>query len=234
MTAENRVTKSVTVSVHDSVREVGDMATEFLTNFSKSDVSVGTVMKDFTPSCSGTAEEKQDVEDNRAEFIITSYESDRRPSASTSTGAVRIATARRTRARTRALSGCRRRRTTTAPASRKASITSRPSTNRIAGGCAAATSKARTPRLPLHPLRGDVPVRRNWGSAPTQGVAVHFLGNTSAWVGDSPPHSPNRDSPNPHAHFVGGTRMLATIRPPARAKAVSAAVIAAEKPTSTS
>jgi len=74
VTAENRVTKSVTVSVHDSVREVGDMATEFLTNFSKSDVSVGTVMKDFTPNCSGTAEEKQDVEDNRAEFVITSYD----------------------------------------------------------------------------------------------------------------------------------------------------------------
>ena len=73
VTAENRVTKNVTVSVHDSVEEVGDMATEFLTNFSKSEVSVNTVMKDFTPSCSGTAEERSDVEDNREHYTITSY-----------------------------------------------------------------------------------------------------------------------------------------------------------------
>jgi len=73
VTAENRVTKNITVSVHDSVKEVGDMATEFLTNFSKSEVSVSTVMKDFTPSCSGTADERKDVEDNRDSYIITSY-----------------------------------------------------------------------------------------------------------------------------------------------------------------
>jgi hypothetical protein len=73
VTAENRVTKSVSVSVHDSVKEVGDMATDFLTNFSKSEVSVNTVLKDFTPSCSGTAEERNDVEDNRDEYVITSY-----------------------------------------------------------------------------------------------------------------------------------------------------------------
>jgi hypothetical protein len=73
VTVENRVTKTVTVNVHDSAKEVGDMATEFLTNFSKSEVSVGTVMKDFTPSCSGTADERQDVEDNREDFTIVSY-----------------------------------------------------------------------------------------------------------------------------------------------------------------
>ncbi len=72
-TVENRVTKTSTVNVHDSEKEVGDMATEFLTNFSKSEVSVSTVMKDFTPSCSGTADERNDVEDNRDNFTITSY-----------------------------------------------------------------------------------------------------------------------------------------------------------------
>jgi hypothetical protein len=73
VTAENRVTKNVTVSVHDSVKEVGDMATEFLTNFSKSEVGVDTVMKDFTPTCSGTAEERDQVETNRETYTITSY-----------------------------------------------------------------------------------------------------------------------------------------------------------------
>ena len=73
VTVENRVTKTSTVGVHDSEKEVGDMATEFLTNFSKSEVSVSTVMKDFTPTCSGTAAERKDVEDNRNDYTITSY-----------------------------------------------------------------------------------------------------------------------------------------------------------------
>jgi hypothetical protein len=30
-------------------------------------------MKDFTPSCSGTADERNDVQDNRENYIITSY-----------------------------------------------------------------------------------------------------------------------------------------------------------------
>ena len=71
--AENRVTDTTKVKVHDSLAEVGDMATEFLLNFSKSTVSVDTVMKDFTPTCSGTAVERSDVEDNRAKYTITSY-----------------------------------------------------------------------------------------------------------------------------------------------------------------
>jgi len=73
VTAENRVTKSISVSVHDSVNEVGDMATEFLTNFSKSEVPVSTVMKDFTPTCSGTADEREEVAKNREIYTITSY-----------------------------------------------------------------------------------------------------------------------------------------------------------------
>jgi hypothetical protein len=73
VTAENRVTKSISVSVHDSVKEVGEMATEFLTNFSKSEVSVNTVMKDFTSTCSGAADEREEVQKNRETYTITSY-----------------------------------------------------------------------------------------------------------------------------------------------------------------
>jgi hypothetical protein len=67
----NSVSGTTVVSLHDSTKEIGDMATLFLVNFSKSDVPVDTVMKDFTPACPGTAAERQDVENNRSEFIIT-------------------------------------------------------------------------------------------------------------------------------------------------------------------
>jgi IPT/TIG domain len=71
--AENRVTDTRKVKVHDSVIEVGDMATEFLVNFSKSAVPVDTVLKDFTPTCQGEDNERSDVEKNRANYTITSY-----------------------------------------------------------------------------------------------------------------------------------------------------------------
>ena len=73
---ENRVTGTSTVSVHASVKEVGDMATLFLVNFSKSEVPVNEVMKDFTPTCSGDDNERQDVEDNRADYHIDSWRVD--------------------------------------------------------------------------------------------------------------------------------------------------------------
>lgn len=73
ITFEHRVEKTFTVKVHDSVKEVGGMATLFLENFSKSSVPPATVMQDFLVGCYGTADELQDVIDNRAEYTITTY-----------------------------------------------------------------------------------------------------------------------------------------------------------------
>jgi hypothetical protein len=70
---ENKVEQSTTVSVHDSVKEVGDMATLFLENFSRSEVPTSVVMKDFLVGCYGTASERSDVQDNRETYIITSW-----------------------------------------------------------------------------------------------------------------------------------------------------------------
>jgi hypothetical protein len=72
ITFEHRVEKTFTVKVHDSIKEVGGMATLFLENFSKSSVPPATVMQDFLVGCYGTADELQDVIDNRNEFTITS------------------------------------------------------------------------------------------------------------------------------------------------------------------
>jgi IPT/TIG domain len=71
--AENRVTDTAKVSVHDSVEEVGDMATLFLVNFSKSSVPVDTVMKDFSSTCRGTTDEREQVQANRENYVITAW-----------------------------------------------------------------------------------------------------------------------------------------------------------------
>jgi putative spermidine/putrescine transport system permease protein len=67
------ITGTSAVSLHDSTKEIGDIATLFLVNFSKTEVPVDTVMKDFTPTCPGTAGERQDVINNRNGFVITSW-----------------------------------------------------------------------------------------------------------------------------------------------------------------
>jgi hypothetical protein len=69
---EHRVERTVAVRVHDHVREVGDMATLFLKDFSDSRIPARDVMRDFLPGCYGTKDELEEVEDNRLEFRITS------------------------------------------------------------------------------------------------------------------------------------------------------------------
>jgi hypothetical protein len=69
---ENKATGTATVSLHNSAREVGDMAKDFLEAFSYSTIPVDTVMRDFAPTsvCPGAAAERADVTKNRAEREI--------------------------------------------------------------------------------------------------------------------------------------------------------------------
>jgi len=71
---ENRISKDVTVRVHDSVRELGDRAKTFLELFSQSSVAPDDVMRDFQDGCgaggTGKRDERNDVEQNRAKFVI--------------------------------------------------------------------------------------------------------------------------------------------------------------------
>ena len=80
---ENRVSGSTTVSLHDSIQEVSDLARQFLLDFSSSSLSVEYVMRNFEPGCYGTDAETGDVTDNRQDFTIV--ESNIGP-ASTSVG----------------------------------------------------------------------------------------------------------------------------------------------------
>lgn len=71
---EHRVTRTAEVALHNSTKEVGDMARQFLLDFSDSDLKdVGLIMRNFAPDCYGTASETEDVVNNRASFRIVSY-----------------------------------------------------------------------------------------------------------------------------------------------------------------
>jgi hypothetical protein len=72
LSGENRATSSTPVRVHNSTREVSDLASEFLLDFSKQ-LDPTHVMRNFTPTCPGTADELGDVRNNQANFLITSY-----------------------------------------------------------------------------------------------------------------------------------------------------------------
>ena len=72
---EHRITRNVTVRVHNSTKEVSDLASEFLTLFSNSNVPPSTVTAQFSTStcASSTAQELADVEKNRCLYTITSH-----------------------------------------------------------------------------------------------------------------------------------------------------------------
>ncbi len=71
---ENRVSGTTTVRLHNSVKEVGEMARQFLLDFSDSRITdIPFIMRNFQPDCYGTADETQQVTDNRRNFeILTS------------------------------------------------------------------------------------------------------------------------------------------------------------------
>ncbi|HUF24081.1 MAG TPA: hypothetical protein VMN81_08145, partial [Vicinamibacterales bacterium] len=75
---EHRVSRTAEIRVHDSVKEIGDMARAFLIAFSE---QVGTTetLKDFSRTCDGGAgyeDELFDVKKNLEQFTIRAYRVD--------------------------------------------------------------------------------------------------------------------------------------------------------------
>ncbi|MEO8075566.1 MAG: hypothetical protein ABI818_04505 [Acidobacteriota bacterium] len=65
---------SATLSLHDSKKEVGEMARQFLLDFSDSSIAdVSHIMRNFIPGCYGTRDETEQVTNNRRELRIVSY-----------------------------------------------------------------------------------------------------------------------------------------------------------------
>lgn len=68
---EHRVSGSAVVRLHDSIKEVGDAARQFLLDFSDPSIrDVRYIMRHFEPGCYGTADEETQVADNRARYQI--------------------------------------------------------------------------------------------------------------------------------------------------------------------
>jgi hypothetical protein len=71
-TGGNAVSRAVPVRLHDSLREIGDLATDFLVGFSKQ-LDAAYVVRNFASDCAGAAAELSDVQKDNQQFTITSY-----------------------------------------------------------------------------------------------------------------------------------------------------------------
>lgn len=61
------------IRVHNSPKELGDIALKFLADFANSKISPSDCLRDFTDSCRGKSDERSDIEFNRGHFeILTS------------------------------------------------------------------------------------------------------------------------------------------------------------------
>jgi hypothetical protein len=65
-------TATAALSLHNSIKEVGDMSRQFLLDFSDSKLAPSYVVRDFWDGCPGKADELDDVTTNRKNFVITS------------------------------------------------------------------------------------------------------------------------------------------------------------------
>jgi len=72
VTRENVVTKTRAVRLHNSAREVGDLALDFLAAFSKQ-LNPDYVLRNFTSDCDGTARERDDVIRQQRDHTMIAY-----------------------------------------------------------------------------------------------------------------------------------------------------------------
>lgn len=70
---EHRVTGQVSVRVHNSPKELGDMGVKFLNLFADSSVSPEGCLVDFTDTCPGKLDELSDIRNNREFYLIRSH-----------------------------------------------------------------------------------------------------------------------------------------------------------------
>jgi hypothetical protein len=72
VTGENLSAATTQIRLHNSSKEVGDLAVDFLTAFSQQ-MDPLTVVRNFTTSCRGRADELSDVQHNQVDFTIRSW-----------------------------------------------------------------------------------------------------------------------------------------------------------------
>jgi len=69
---QNQTKATTSVRVHDSVKEISDLATDFLIGFSKQ-LDAAYVVRNFSDNCSGKDDEMSDVENNNTMFTMNAY-----------------------------------------------------------------------------------------------------------------------------------------------------------------
>ena len=80
------VSSTVTVRVHNSIKEITDISVQFLLDFSDQKNAPEYVIRNFYTGCPGRNEELQDVTNNRLNYTITSYKIGTPTSASVNFG----------------------------------------------------------------------------------------------------------------------------------------------------
>jgi len=70
---EHRVSRTVDVRLHDSLREIRDLTARFLTRFSIASFTPEEVVAEFSDNCAGKEEELEDAENIRCEVTHDSY-----------------------------------------------------------------------------------------------------------------------------------------------------------------
>jgi hypothetical protein len=88
VSAEHRVPGSFTVRLHASAKEVRDLAVEFLRDFSEQRLPPDQVVRGFSDSCRGKADELEDVRRNQRDFTITSFSVEANPPVDVAFGGV--------------------------------------------------------------------------------------------------------------------------------------------------
>jgi len=60
------------IRVHNSPKELGDLSIQFLSDFANSSTSTSTCLGNFSDSCPGKVEERNDIDSNRVHYDILS------------------------------------------------------------------------------------------------------------------------------------------------------------------
>jgi hypothetical protein len=63
---------SPAVRVHDSPKELGELGLRFLSDFANSSVAPDAAVREFSDSCQGKRDERDDIEDNRRDYQVLS------------------------------------------------------------------------------------------------------------------------------------------------------------------
>ena len=71
--ASQSVSSTVTVRVHDSIKEISEMSVQFLIDFSQQKLAPVDIIRNFYTGCPGRDSELADITNNQASYVINSY-----------------------------------------------------------------------------------------------------------------------------------------------------------------